>query len=252
MARAGLPPDPWQRRVLNSNAQRILLLCTRQAGKSTTTAALAVATALLEAPALVLLLSPTQRQSGELFRDKVMRIFNALDRPCGVTQESQLSMALENGSRIVSLPGDEGSIRGYSGVALLVIDECARVPDDLYYACRPMIATSGGRMVCLSTPFGRRGFFHAEWETKESSWDKYKVTAHECPRLAPAFLVEERASLGDRWFRQEYECSFEDTVDAVFAYEDVMAAASDEVKPLFAGPDSPLEVKPLFDLAGLG
>src|SRR5947199_3979179 len=68
LAEAGLEPDPWQAEVLRSTAARLLLLCTRQAGKSTTAAALALLTGLVEAPALVLLLSPTQRQSGELFR----------------------------------------------------------------------------------------------------------------------------------------------------------------------------------------
>src|SRR5262249_52142749 len=72
MSLAGLTPDPWQARLLHSPLQSSLLLCCRQAGKSTVTAALALRIALFEAPALVLLLSSTQRQSGELFRDKVL------------------------------------------------------------------------------------------------------------------------------------------------------------------------------------
>jgi hypothetical protein len=91
-------------------------------GKSTVAAALAVRAALLEAPALVLLLSPTLRQSGELFRDKILTFYNRLGRPVRVTQESSLQMTLANGSRIISLPGDEETIRGYSGVRLLIVD----------------------------------------------------------------------------------------------------------------------------------
>src|SRR5919199_4736796 len=74
---AGMGPDPWQTGLILSSADRILMLCARQVGKSTLAAALALRAALLEAPALVLLLSPTQRQSGELFR-KVMDLFGAL------------------------------------------------------------------------------------------------------------------------------------------------------------------------------
>src|ERR1700722_13009778 len=81
LASAGMTPDPWQTDLLRSRSSRMLLLCSRQAGKSTVAAALALRAALLEPPALVLLLSPTQRQSGELFRDKVKRIYNALGRP---------------------------------------------------------------------------------------------------------------------------------------------------------------------------
>src|SRR5262245_16691102 len=157
LADAGMTPDPWQRNLLRSRSARMLLLCTRQAGKSTTAAALALRAALLQPPALVLLLSPTLRQSGELFRDKVKRLYNALGRPVPTVQESALSMELANGSRIISLPGDEETIRGYSGVALLVVDEASRVPDAQYYAVRPMLAVSQGRLVCLSTPFGKLG-----------------------------------------------------------------------------------------------
>src|SRR4051812_11036760 len=75
MALAGMAPDPWQASLLRSRAPRTLLLCSRQSGKSQTAAALALREALLDAPALVLLLSPTQRQSGELFRAKLKRLY---------------------------------------------------------------------------------------------------------------------------------------------------------------------------------
>ncbi len=231
---AAMAPDPWQASLLRSNSKRLLLLCSRQAGKSTAAAALALRAALLEAPALVLLLSPTLRQSGELFRDKVLRQYNALGRPVAATQESALQISLANGSRIISLPGDEETIRGYSGVRLLVVDEASRVTDALYYAVRPMLAVSQGRMVCLSTPFGKRGWFHDEWY-REDDWSRVKITADQCPRIPRTFLEEERRAIGERWFRQEYFCSFEEVIDAVFMYSDVMAAVDDNVPPLFGG-----------------
>src|SRR5262249_37295005 len=200
-------PDPWQAQLMRSRSGRMALLCTRQAGKSTLAAALALKAAFLEAPALVLLLSPTLRQSGELLRDKVVRLYSALGRPVPTTQETALTMALANGSRIISLPGDEGTVRGYSGVALLVIDEAALVPDSLYYVVRPMLAVSGGRLVALSTPWGRRGWFYEEWHSSRS-WERVKITADRCPRISAEFLEEERQALGERWWRQEYFCSF--------------------------------------------
>jgi hypothetical protein len=210
----------------------MLLLCGRQAGKSLTAAALALRTALLEPPALILLLSPTERQSGELFRDKVKRLYNALGRPVAIVAETALTMELANGSRIVALPGKEETIRGYSGVRLLVVDEAARVSDALYYSVRPMLAVSRGTLVCLSTPFGKRGWFHDEWHGS-GAWRRVRSTAAECPRIDPAFLAEERRALGERWYRQEYECSFEDVVDAVFAEADIAAALAADVRPLF-------------------
>jgi phage terminase large subunit-like protein len=230
---AGMKPDPWQERLLRSTAARLLLLCSRQAGKSTLAAALALQTALLQPHSPVLVLSPSLRQSGELFR-KVLDLFNALGRPVAVTAESALRLEMANGSRIVSLPGDEATVRGFSGVALLLIDEAAHVADALYCAVRPMLAVSQGRLVALSTPFGKRGWFHDEWYGN-GEWERVKVTAEECPRIAAEFLAEERRALGERWYRQEYLCSFEDTIDAVFAYADIQAALSDSVKPLFCG-----------------
>jgi hypothetical protein len=187
-------------------------------------AALALQVALLEPASLVLLLSPTQRQSGELFRDKVLRLYQALRRPVPTVQESALTMGLANGSRIVSLPGEEATIRGYSGVRLLVVDEAARVPDELYRAVRPMLAVSGGRLLALSTPFGKRGWFYEEWSGKRP-WRRVRQTAAQCPRITREFLAEERAALGERWYRQEYDCSFEDAVGQVFSDSDIDRAS---------------------------
>jgi hypothetical protein len=234
MADANMEPDRWQADLLRTKPRRALLLASRQSGKSQVAAAMALQAALLEPPALVLLLSPGLRQSGELFRDKILPLFNRLGRPVKAVQESALSMTLANGSRIVSLPGDEETIRGYSGVRLLVVDEASRVPDALYRSVRPMLAVSQGRLVCLSTPFGRRGWFWEEWEGS-NRWTRVKITADQCPRITAEFLAEERLALGDRWFRQEYKCSFEEVIDSVFAQADIDAALSDDLSPMVWG-----------------
>ncbi len=231
MRRVGLEPDPWQAALLRSSAQQALLLCTRQAGKSTTTGCLALHTALYAPGALVLLLSPSLRQSQELFL-KVSTFYAALGKPVGKREASALRLTLENGSRIIALPGTEATIRGFSGVSLLIIDEAARVDDPLYYSVRPMLAVSGGRLVVLSTPFGKRGFFHETWANGGPAWQRTKITAYDCPRISREFLEEERASMGAWWFNQEYMCEFADTVDQVFSSADVMRAISADVQPL--------------------
>ncbi len=201
-----------------------------------TAAALALREALLNSPALVLLLSPTQRQSGELFKDKVRRLYNALGRPVPCVQETALSMTFANDSRVIALPGKEATVRSFSGVRLLVIDEAARVPDALYYTVRPMLAVSAGLLVALSTPFGRRGWFYEEWRgSTRTPWERAKITAAECPRITPGFLEEERAALGDHWYSQEYELEFRDMIDSLFRQEDIDAALSSAVAPLDFG-----------------
>jgi hypothetical protein len=112
------------------------------------------------------------------------------------------------------------------------VDEAARVDDGLYYAVRPMLAVSGGRLMLLSTPHGKRGVFFEEWEHGEG-WERYEVPASECPRIPASFLEEERRSLPAWIHRQEYECSFEDTEDQLFGFDLVSSSITDEVAPLF-------------------
>ena len=231
--RAGIEPDPWQAEVLRSAAPRRLLNCSRQSGKSTVAAVRAVHAALYEPGSLVLLLSPALRQSGELFR-KVLDIYRALDHAEPPAAESALRLELENGSRIVALPGKEGTIRGYSGVRRLLIDEASRVPDELYRSVRPMLAVSGGDLDAMSTPFGTRGWWFEAWTSTEP-WERVEIPATMVPRISPAFLDEERRSMGAWWFNQEYLCAFEDAEDAVFRYDDIIAALSPDVAPLYGG-----------------
>jgi hypothetical protein len=228
---AGITPDPWQVQVVQSSAPRLLLNCCRQSGKSTVSAALALSTALHESEALVLVLSPTLRQSQELFR-KFLDLYIPIAGTIAAHQESALRLELRNGSRIISLPGTEGTVRGHSGVELLIIDEAARVPDALYYSVRPMLAISGGRLIALSTPFGQRGWFFQEW-TQGEHWVQVKISADRCLRISASFLEEEKRSLPPLWFKSEYLCEFVDHIAQVFASELVLGAVSADVAPLF-------------------
>jgi hypothetical protein len=233
MSLTGMTPDGWQRMLCLSTWDRELVLCSRQVGKSTTAAAVALKTALTEPGALVLLLSPSLRQSAELFRT-IRALDAALGSPVGTDpdQDSSLRCQYANGSRIVSLPGTEATIRGYSRVALLIVDEAARVPDQLYMSVRPMLAVSRGRLIALSTAWARTGWFFEAWDHGDG-WQKTTITADQCPRITADFLAQERAELGERWYRQEYECVFGDAIDSVFRTEDIEAALTDDVQPLF-------------------
>ena len=225
MQQAGFEPDEWQVDVLRGGMQRLLLLCSRQSGKSTVAATLAVHTATTKPGALVLLLSPSLRQSGELFR-KVTSVHRAAAPGIAIQQQSALRLELANGSRIVALPAGEETVRGFSGVDLLIIDEAARVPDELYYSVRPMLAVSGGKLVALSTPWGRKGWFYNEWSHSDQ-WQKIRITASDCPRLNEEILEQERESMGEWWFRQEYLCEFTEAGGEGFIYADWVHACTE-------------------------
>jgi Terminase large subunit, T4likevirus-type, N-terminal len=234
----GVEPDHWQTTVLTSDDPRICLNCCRQAGKSSVVAVKALHIALSEPRSLILLLSRSLRQSSELAR-KLFAAYEMVGRHT-VPPESETTLALQlsNGSRVLALPGgDEAAIRGFSGVRALVLDECARIPDALWVAVRPMIAVSGGSIMLLSTPFGRRGFFYRVWWSSQR-WLKIQVTAAQCPRLTPDFLAEELIELGPRWFSQEYDCAFVEAIGQVFSDLAIDAAFSHDIAPLFAEDDT--------------
>ncbi len=167
-----------------------------------------------------------------------------LDTQPQLDEDNRLSMTLENRSRVVALPGDPATVRGFSAPSLIIEDEAAYVLDGLYRAMRPMLAVSGGRLILLSTPNGRRGHFYEAWESDEN-WERIQVPATECPRITAEFLAAELAALGKTWFRQEYQCSFVETIDAVFRMDDIKRSITDEVTPLFDTPPDDDFVRPL-------
>src|ERR1700757_3692238 len=199
----GINPDPVQAKILMSNSSRLLLNCSRQWGKRTTAALIALHTALYAAPAMIVLISPSQPQSTELFK-KIHGFWSRLAGVPKAEQETLTKMQLANGSRIVSLPGSEKTTRGYSAARLVVMDEASRVPDELLAVVRPMLATTRGRFLALSTPAGKRGWFYEAWERGEG-WERVQVKAADCLRISPEFLREEMSALGPLQFAQEYE-----------------------------------------------
>lgn len=238
MRAGGMEPDEWQLQALSPRQKRTLILVTRQGGKSTTVAGKALHTSYAKPGSLCLLVSPSLRQSQELFT-KVVALHYASGEPVALDSLSALRLETVHGSRVIALPASEKTVRGYSGVDLLVIDEAARVLDEFYLSVRPMLAVSGGELVALTTPWGKRGWFYDAWTSSED-WQRIKVTAHNCPRISPEFLAEERRTMPAAWFESEYLCQFSDTVDSVFRTEDIEAARRGDVPLLFAtdGPAS--------------
>lgn len=194
-----------------------------------------MAAALTTPGAKVIVTSPTQRQSNELLRDKVIPLLDALGWPVPARRRAAQTLELANGARVISLPGVPATVRSYSSVTLLIIDEAAYTRDELYHAITPVLAVSRGRLVAVSTPFGERGWFHREWAGGGADWGRFQVRADQCPRLPADFLAREKVSKGPRWYAQEYLTSFEAVVGGVFSPEDIAAAfeARDEVEPLW-------------------
>jgi hypothetical protein len=224
-------PDPWQARVLRSTSPWLLLNCCRQSGKSTTTAILALHTAIYDA-GLIRLVSPSLRQSKELF-GKVMRFLKGLEPVEPLEEDNRSSCELRNGARIVSLPGDPATLRGFSAPRLIIKDEASLVADEMQAALDPMLAVSAGRLVEMSSPAGRRGHFFENWEHGEGA-ERIRITARDCPRISAEFLEKQRRKLGPMLFAQEYDCEFIDAASSAFSSEMIELALVADFEPFLA------------------
>ena len=230
MTSAGLdPPEPWQQELLLSQQRRIALLCSRQIGKSTICAVIAVHEAIYRDNITVLLVSPSQNQRDLLF-EKVKAIFNALDDPPAGTRAIQGRLQLKNGSRIISLPGNEQTIRGHSA-HLIIVDEAAIVSDKLFDTIRPMVAATRGRIIALSTPHGKRGFYYDAC-TNSNVWQCIRVTAEQSQRLSPEYVEAERRDMDAFAFNREFMCEFADESEQMFSTELIDAMFDPAVEPL--------------------
>lgn len=228
MERLRWQPDPWQARVLETSHKRVLLNCCRQAGKTTVTAIAVLHTAIYKPGSLSLVFSKSQRQSQELV-GKITGYLSMMERPPAVVGETKKELTFTNGSRILSLPGDSTTTRGFSSPDLVIEDEAAFVEDGLYEAVLPMMGRSAGSLWLLSTPNGRRGHFYRVWSSLSPLWHRESVTWEDVPHIAPDFLDEARSELGPHKFSQEYEGRFVEAEEQYFSDASIQRAFSHDV-----------------------
>jgi hypothetical protein len=216
----GVTPDEWQARLMRGTADTVAL-CGRRVGKSQS-AGWAAAHHVVEGEGrTALCISPTQRQSGELFRLAKAAIVKAIPDAAFPT-DNRLSLELPNGSRLLSLPGDPGTVRGLTA-SLVVLDETQSLPNgghELFASVRPMLATTGGRMIVLGTPLDRVGLLFDMWEGDAAQdWLRLHVPSTECPRIPATFLESERRLLGEALFRREYLAEFSASATGMFDHD---------------------------------
>ncbi len=232
-------PDQYQLDFLiNDNPEVILNWC-RQSGKTTSAAVKMVHAAIIKPHQQIVIASATQKQAG-LLQAKVTQAIHLLqgtnprwrtqkkvsvpedplDENSQIIRCSVLSLELANGSIIVSVPAHEGSIRGYSP-QYLILDEASHIPDNVYFAARPLVIRTRGQLIIMSTPAGKRGFFYETWKLDDSSLWKSAIDARQCAYLTEEELNKERKRYSGRplWFEQEYFLRFLEPEGALFSEE---------------------------------
>jgi cytochrome c-type biogenesis protein CcmE len=217
----GIDPDPWQGQILASEHPRKILCCGRQTGKSTVAAILAIHKALTRPGSTVLVVAPGERQAKLLFT-KAASLYRQAGYPLPAHSERRTGLELSNGSIIEALPAVERTTRGYS-VDLLVVDEAAAVPDLDYHGILPALIATQGEQVLLSTPRGKRGFFHELWHSGDD-WQRVMVRSDEVGRIREEDLEVFRHTMPEQFFRQEFYCEWLDIEGSLFSYGDIQAA----------------------------
>src|SRR6516162_6435071 len=172
----GITPTTWQQTFLRApRGASILALTARQVGK-TTTAAWAIAHAMLFTPgSLSVIGCPAQRQSAEAVR-RVREVL--IKAGTKFRSDNVYGLELENGSRVLALPSSDDSIRGLTVDEWIVADEAARLPEDLIAALHPMRARCPqARFAMLSTAWSYTDPFWRVWAADDQNWIRLKATA---------------------------------------------------------------------------
>lgn len=217
----GCEPDLWQRHALRSTSKRQLWLVGRQLGKSVTAAVKGLHKACFCPRSDVLIISVGQRQS-ELLIDKVLDFYDRL-QPIPAIKRLRTELWLENGSKVVALPGDPATVRGYTP-ALILLDEASRIDNGVLASTTPMLAESDGDLICLSTPAGRRGFFYEAWADESQQWERISAKRVDYPnRVRPGFLQSELKTLGPALYSQEHENAFIEDGDQLISDASIAA-----------------------------
>jgi len=227
----GLKLDDWQKEVLNAKGH-ICLCSGRQTGKSTIIARRDAEFAVKNANKSILIISSTERQSEELF----IKVLNYLEEKYrhlikrGKERPTKHIIRLHNGSIIRCLPtGLAGiGIRGFT-IDRLTADEAAFIPEEVWQAVTPMLLTTGGDIVLLSTPKGKQGYFYECYNSPDFS--TFHVNSEEVIKNRPicaswkekqregalAHLEREKKKMSSLQYAQEYLGEFIDELQRLFS-----------------------------------
>jgi hypothetical protein len=245
----GMTLYPWQEAAVRSEAPRVLWLAHRQGGKTTASSLLALHAALFRPGSTVVVVSVALRQA-QLQLRQAIAWYRRLSRPVAAEAESKLTLELEGGSRIIAVPGDSATIRGYAA-DLLIVDEAAHVPSETFEAALPMVSATGGRVLALTTPAGRLGWFYDLWTEGGGRWERRRVSTVESMTVRPSLRTEIDSGYLDRgpsYVEREFMVErrpdgtwrdvpepFAAATEGTFGADYVAAAFTDDIAPLLGG-----------------
>jgi phage FluMu gp28-like protein len=247
---------PYQVDWVNDPARFKIWLKSRQIGGSLAAAFEVVADAIATGSDWIIL-SAGERQALE-FMEKVHRVgqifCDGIEQKTGKpyrpeTKASQIRFP--NGARILALPANASTARGYS--ANLVLDEFAfhENPEEIWRAVYPIITNplrGELKLRVISTPAGMNNKFYELWNDA-SDFKRHKTSVYDAVEQGLALDIDElKSNLADPdGWAQEFECQFMEHAAQVFPM-DLIRTVEDSAasfgpwetrtpNPLFVGVD---------------
>ena len=208
-------PYPYQKDFLTDQSKRIVICAGRRIGKSTMIAARGLWFALMHKNTTTLIISATLRQSMLMFDTILDYISKSPWIEDCVQRKTRTLVRFKNGSKIKAYPCGKGKgIRGDTA-DFVILDEASFMPDDVIgEAILPMLATTDGTVIMLSTPFDRDHVFYKAFTSP--NWSKYHYPTSINPTVKQEFLDEQKELIGEIRYRQEYEAEFVEGARAYF------------------------------------
>ncbi len=252
--------DAWQDRVLRHKGN-IALRCGRQTGKSTAVAIRGYKLSLEYPGTTTLIIAPAERQSKALY-EKIRAMFeydnaerckkikiedfkNRVEYNRAVkkksiyaTEPTANKIILKNGSQILAFPcGETGAKIRFLTVDFLIVDEAQGIPEAVWIAVVPMLATSHkargtGWIIMLGTPKGKRGKFFETFKDKD--FLRIHVSAEKVKRYDKVFLKKQKRKLPKIEYTQEYLAEFIEKFDQYFATK-LVEKCMNLVSPVMSG-----------------
>jgi phage FluMu gp28-like protein len=207
-------PYPYQQHLLNDKSKRIVACMGRQTGKTTTIAAKAIHHAYTNPNTTTLIISPSLRQSMIMFEKIQNQINQNPTLTKSITRKTRTTIKLTNKSQIIALPCSENLLRGYTA-QLVICDEAAFMPEQVItQIIFPMLSTTNGKAVFLSTPWGKDHFFYKAF--LNPNYNIHKVKSNQNPLIKPEFLQEMQQNMTREAFLMEYEAQFTEALNSYF------------------------------------
>lgn len=222
----GKQPFGYQKRFLEDESGYVSWVAGRQVGKSLSLANRALHHALTKPNYKIMIASSSLKQARIIFDNIRAGIYHPFIQE-HVVSDSLTRISFKNGSLIENVvAGLTGrTSRGFSPDELY-IDEAASIPAKVFAALTPSIAATHGKLIMTSTPFGKRGRFYES--TKLPFYSVHRVSALDCPLITKEFLEQERNSMTDMEFRQEYLAEFVAEADTWFSPDLVLQCINDQ------------------------